>query len=948
MTIWMKVSKRFSKKTLFISGSILLLLIVFILPVTIGYAQSLDQMIPSDGNNKAIYNQFGVTHYSFQTVPPSRGFFAFEDKAGDTMQRIMDMWLSGGFLLSVWVTQFLTFIARQAFTFSFINDLIDAVGKMISSVMGISGGRFQGGLWNSLAPVFLTIAGFYVLFQIFKARFIESIQTMISFILVIAIIVIFASQAGFLMKKANEVGNSVQDIIYQSMAYTTGLDNNTGKGIEAISSQVWNEQVIRPYNMLQFDSINVPLADTKKVLATAPYSDERKKVLEGMKRSYPGIESFRFGEQFLLILLNFIFSLFISGFFIFWSLSVIYHRFRMLVHGTAMSVSLLGALLPGRAAGLSVIRDQFLKLLGSIAMIVLTGFFLNLSLVLGHVTFNIVSTTAGWFVGMIAECIMVVVIFKYRNGFGNMFNKALGNAPQLKENKSVFVDALKRNATRSMYSFAQGKVGQMFNKHSTDGVPATFNPQAMRNAKDNVEDATSSSMMLRYQNEKTASEDMSKATGNPVQYTPFVRQVNDNLQNNMKNPFRGLDKEWTAEKTRLSNIKKDGGDLEAGVLSQGIDPDMSDQEVASHMYLNEKSIREAGTFMSSRPQEALHQMSKAQVLNRSGRLNNALNDYTMDTLFQRYKKDQRQSIQTSEESGQPIQHTPFVKEMDKRFVESGLNSNHEINQAMGSRKKRIRLSPQFESMPEFKQQRMTVLKANEALTRVPGTQYEESPVQKVNNVGPINTQKYLDKVPYLATAANSTAAAKNVPMAVPLALSLTPSLSIKQNGKLSDLQGNLDNAVKAASPKISVPSSQTSPASVNKNMDNKVRVNVNQSLTPELNVTSKMGTVRFNDQALKSTMDSAANQVRQSFTIEDRDYNITESSTSKVAVNLKQQIKPQLTHDLKQELNHLQTMKLQSNRVATVNKATNALEEKVKNSASLKRDSVKKKQVNID
>ncbi|MFE5324690.1 CD3337/EF1877 family mobilome membrane protein [Paenibacillus sp. NPDC056579] len=741
-------SKRYRAKLVLLLSSMLLAL-GLLLPIAVGYAQSVDEMIPKDSNTTAIYNQFGATQYSFQTVPPDRGVLAIQDKAGDAMTRVLDMYLSGGFVLTVWITTFFNWIAREAFTFSFMYDLIDAVDSMIKSVTGVGNGRIGTGLWGSTLPLLTGILGAYLLFQMVRARFYESMQTVITFVLAFAVIITITSQAGFFMKKAIDIGNELQEVLYTGLAAPTNLSTDSGKGVEAISTQSWNKFVIRPYNMLQFDRSDASLDDTKKVLNTAPYSDDRKKVLASLKRTYPAIETVRFVEQLLLIICNFVFSLFILGFLTFWSLAVIYYRLQMLIHAATMAITLLAALLPGRAAGLHVLRDQFLKLIGSVAMVLLTGFFLDLSLVVGHVAFEIIEKKAGWFVGMVIEAILIFAVFKYREKIGNVFSKAAGALPVLKENKSVMMDALKRNVTRSLYNgavnYAKKGFGEYFNKQTNDGVPIAFSPTALAQADTSLNDATTASLMLRYQREKQASEQLASDHGGPIQYSPFVHQVNENMRTGAKHPFRGMEKEWKQEKAWLASVKADGGDMKQAILSSGITPDMNDQETATTMYSNENAIRDAGFLMANRPRESMHQIERAGVLNRDNHMEKALNDHTMTRLFDRYRAEQKQAMAVSEATGQPIQPTAFSKQMDERFKAAGLTSNQQINQAMSQRKKRVALSRHFESMPEFTNQKMKVLKANEALSRARGPALDQE-VPPIQLIGPVNTDAILSQM----------------------------------------------------------------------------------------------------------------------------------------------------------------------------------------------------------
>ncbi|WP_441880133.1 CD3337/EF1877 family mobilome membrane protein [Paenibacillus sp. 2TAB26] len=704
------------------------------LPAPVIHANSVDNMIPScpkgdpacKNQASALYNKYGVSKYAFQTLTDKRSVWNVGAKAADTINSIYDHSLSTVFLIGVQITRFFNFIVREAFTFGFMNTLIDGISEMIGNLTGVSNGSMGKGLWDSMFGIFAGATLLYMLWQMIRFRFLETFQTAISFILALVIALSFFSQAGTVLKFINNAATELGDTIYTALAVPGGLSGNTSDGITAVSNQVWMELVIKPYSMLQYDDSSAyekTPAIIDSVLKTDPYSDERIKALEKAKTTYPAVAKIRSDEQMLILLCNAVFGLIIIGFLSFWSLASIYARLKLLLHAVFMAITLLASLLPGREASLSVVRSQFIKLIGLSLTTTVTFFFLDLSIVMGHMAFNVVyNSGAGWFVAMLVDAIMIFVVFKYRNEIGNVFTKAVGAVPMQQKAKSTLLDAVQRNVTRSIYKKAGGAVSGLFNRKEHEGVPSKFNPNSIHKAGDNLNDATTASMQLRFQREKTAAEDHANESGQPVQYTPFVKRVNDNMLNGTKNPFRGMDKEWKEEKTRLKEIKDDGGDVKQAILTQGVNEGMNDQQVASTMYTNENAIRQASMYMIDRPKKAVNQIKRAGTLNKNRKLETTVDDFCMIELFQRYKVEYKQAMDTSNVTGEPVKHTDFVNKMDTRFKNSGLNTTQKVNKFMLSRKGRIAAAPAFQNMPEFTQKRDDLLRANEAFLKATAPQ----------------------------------------------------------------------------------------------------------------------------------------------------------------------------------------------------------------------------------
>lgn len=745
------------KYTSWIIASFLFFILIVSVPAGFVYASSLDTMMPSDTQSDAIYNRYGVSQYSFQTVSEDHHFWEVGAVAKDGIVGAYDSMLSAAFLAIVQICRFFNFVARQAFSFGVMNDLIDGVAEMVKEVTGVHSGLItSGGLVDGIGGMAIMITVAYILWLMVRTRFLDGMQQALSFLIALVIILGFFSNAGAFLKIANNMVDSTGSIVFAPLAKATGLNSNSTNGIVLISEEVWNSLVIRPYTMLQFDSADVSTKDPTlldNVLKTKPFSEEREAALVAASNKYPAVAEVRSAEQIILIIVYFIFSLIILGLLTYWSITTIFMRFKLLIQGAVMSVTLLAALLPGREAGVAVLRSQFIKLVGTAMSTFMAIFIMDLSLVMGHFTYDVTfKASNNWFLSLFLEAIMVFSIFKYRNEITQVFGKATGIPAQIPKAKNTIVDALQRNVTRSLYNSASNKVSGLFHRKEREGVPASFSPSALGRASTNLNDATSSSMMLRYQREKEAAESLATEEGQEVHYTPYVQRVNENLRNGAKNPFRGMDKEWKEEKHRLQQVQDDHGDMKQAILTQGIQEGMNDQEAAAMVYSNEHAIRKAATYMVERPKRVDEQMARVRSLNRNNQLKTSVDDFCMIQLFDRYKVDYKKAIDASNVTGEPVNHSDFVKNMDAHFAEAGLTNTMKVNNAMLHRNSRIAIAPVFEEMAEFKQMKMKLLHANEALRRVtPPTEGVEIPLP-VHLTAPVDTAYAIGQMPKLPAA----------------------------------------------------------------------------------------------------------------------------------------------------------------------------------------------------
>ena len=195
----MKIKKP-SKRTFFIFSIVMTLVAAFVISASIVYAKSMDDMIPTDKTTNTLYNKYSPSHYAFQTAMPDRHFWQIGAKAADGINSMYDTGLSMLFLAGVQITRFFNFIAREAFTFGYMDSLIKGAEQIIQSISGIDNGTIGSGLWSSMFGLFSSIAVLFILWQFVRLKFLDSLQTMISFVLALVIAFAFFTQAGTFLR----------------------------------------------------------------------------------------------------------------------------------------------------------------------------------------------------------------------------------------------------------------------------------------------------------------------------------------------------------------------------------------------------------------------------------------------------------------------------------------------------------------------------------------------------------------------------------------------------------------------------------------------------------------------------------------------------------------------------------------------------------------------------
>lgn len=705
---------------------VMLIAIAFILPLSVGIARAnaLDQLIPSD-HTQAIYNQYSVTSYEVLTVPKQgAGWFNVQGKIYNSINHMFDLYINGLFLIQAWVVKAFLFLFNEAYSFHYTNSMLTLVNQVVGNLTGYYPSGVSpagaGGLWTSILPLFVSIVSIYLLFQLLRLRLLQVLQTILTFIFALTIAIAFFMNIGSVLQGMNTLSAEVGSGIYNSMSHVTGSPA-IHSGSKSIGDQVWSQVVVRPWEMLQFDKLHPPNTTTSldvdmdKVLKTPPESSQRTNVLRSLIPTYPAIAQPRYPEKWILLLVNLLFTFFLLGVLGFFSMSIIYYEIKFLVHAMMMAVSLIPSLFPGREAGLSVTKNQFMKLMNLGLTKVLLSFYLSLSLAIGAPLYQFGYQQSGWFTGSLLEAIAIVVVFKYRHELTNTLKKATGGVIQARHTtlgqKVTNLNQARELGATGLRLFSGNKMSK--NAKISKHVPKSFNSKSFEHlsTRNHIDDATSSSLMLRYQQEKEAAEQIAEEKKQPVQYSPFVQRVHDNVASGTSHPFRGLDDEYTSEKERLKQVQSSGGHLRQAVLSQGATPDMSDMELSEVMYSNESSIRKAAKILNKPTKEVQSQWRRAEGLKqaRVQRAELELDDFTTLKLYRQYQVE----YQKAKFTGQPAQHqSELVRDMNQAFRQSGLK-NMEVHEKMKSSAGRRELTPLLQHMPAFQTYQDQVLRSNE-------------------------------------------------------------------------------------------------------------------------------------------------------------------------------------------------------------------------------------------
>ncbi|MBO3304597.1 TcpH [Clostridium perfringens] len=365
-----------------------------------------------------------------------------------TMNMIINMMFSFIVLMS--------WFGINIFRFCFTNDIASSFGKTLEGVMT----SLNNGVFNSFFMTIFMISLFSIVYQLWKKNYSAIAGQLLATALIFALSGVFANGAVKFLSATTDFSKQIGvQAIVSINGQKTNPENETT--LENYSKEIvgtlWGNFVHQPWVMLEFDG-KLPLVDkndkqiinekteeySRQILSHPEGSDERKKILEDIRKEY-GNDLFsedsmndKFVSLFMLILITAVKMIILIaigmiqiGFQLFAILLVLLVPFVLLVS----IVPFFG--------GFNLLKELGRRFLGTQFGIIISSFLLALLVLIDNVTLNMFQNWgANLVMALLMQCTCWIMLITFRkqlfNGLTSLQNKiASGTANPLKLGNKV-------------------------------------------------------------------------------------------------------------------------------------------------------------------------------------------------------------------------------------------------------------------------------------------------------------------------------------------------------------------------------------------------------------------------------------------------------------------------------------------------------------------------------
>ncbi len=293
-------------------------------------------------------------------------------------------------------------------------DLYSLFSTMIDSVFA----EMKIVLFDELSSLAIVLLGFYYCIKIISDQktqiWVAILQTVVILVLALAL---FHNPTAML-KGVDDFSKDMSKSVLAGTYRATNQGASPESAVLAASNDIWMMFVHKPWQMLEFGSLEVAEQEQHRVLSLAPNSDERNAIIEELANDGKHFQS-DWGVRRLAFMLLYMLPMLAMGLIIgLLALLILGYQFLTIFFTLGGIFVFILALIP--FIGPSVINNWAVKVIANGLIKVIISFVLAIIFAVNAALFNLIGVY-GWFVVLLLQILMMGIIVWKRKDFVDLF-----------------------------------------------------------------------------------------------------------------------------------------------------------------------------------------------------------------------------------------------------------------------------------------------------------------------------------------------------------------------------------------------------------------------------------------------------------------------------------------------------------------------------------------------
>jgi len=555
----------------------------FIQPVNAADSDFLEKLLPQiDGQGvEKKYTEHPISNYTLDTDSSW-----FEPTTGGIML-FLNMWMS----IQATAVRIGILFLEQAYTLDLLGAIVGYIDKFIKA--------YRSSTWDLFITPLLVVSGIYILFNAAIAyKRSKSVEQLLTTLAVIAFATLLFAYPKQILTGFNDLSRDMSGAV---LASTLPMMNNQAhtinQGVVVAGNQIWEQQVLYPWYLLQFKSIPEGKVKGEGFLQYPKGHDKREKLMEAeVKAGNTMMTSEGIFDRVIIIMMSHFLNLITLIILTVISILTLISQLVPLVLICISPIVVTVALIP--RFGLGVIYKLTERVLGAIFYKVVLSIFLSIFIVATHVFAAIFGTY--YIIQLIVQFLVVLTLILERKRIIGLFTSlpkgegAFNKVLEEKSNYSGQIGSVVKPVVQGALAIgglvASGGTSSFLMAAAAAGGRGGAMMSAAYMGKQVIDGAKRKSLMphaegllhKRFLDQKSAADSYAEQTGTPPKYSPFVQEV-------MNRSEQGLPLYTEQQKANvvgeLQDIEKQGGDINRVFNPTGIqtnNPVLYGEEVSKY------------------------------------------------------------------------------------------------------------------------------------------------------------------------------------------------------------------------------------------------------------------------------------------------------------------------------------------------------------------------------
>lgn len=332
----------------------------------------------------------------------------------------VDEALNGGvdvlFSIQKGIVEIMIYLIDQSYNFKAYDLFGDYIEKTISSIYDSS--------INIFGSIILACLGFFFSYKMIKKQQADFWGTIVKMVIIISISLFFFNRPGYVLQKTDQAMTNISNTILDFKNITQTKDNSNipktkyteNNGSILIANMIWDQYVLKPWQLLEFNDMDLAQKHTDEILLMKPGEERAEKLSKIFDKNY--VNTTDISTNRLSFICMYFIPFLINTFFVcLIALIIVGYQFLVLIIYILGAFIMVLALLPN---GTQILKTWISKLLGYFMVKVFLTFLFTILIAINEILYKQIDEKS-WLAVLLLQLLLYGALYIKRHDLVEIF-----------------------------------------------------------------------------------------------------------------------------------------------------------------------------------------------------------------------------------------------------------------------------------------------------------------------------------------------------------------------------------------------------------------------------------------------------------------------------------------------------------------------------------------------